>query len=534
MGQAAGTTAAMAGIRGEKLGELNLRCYGSARETREQTQMVTFDELFKRDYGSATIGVFGCGHWFYWPQFEGLKDRLIEHQSYFEDRVREAGVNVVSGGLVDTPRLAVRTGDMFRRRGVDFLICYMSTYALSGNVLPVVQRANVPMVIASLQPSSAMDYERGTTFMQLENDNQASLPEVCCALGRAGIDVPGMVVGMLYDDEVSWNRVLEWCKVARSWAAVRSARIGVMGHVYEGMLDMNSDPTMFDAHFGMHCEHIELDDLQVCVDAVTDGEIERKLEEIYAVFDFPEPGADPIAGPAKPEDVRWAAQVACGLDRLIEQFDLTGLAYYYRGLDNANERLAASLTVGSSLLTGQGFPVAGELDIKNCVAMLIVDRLEAGGCFAEIHPVDFDNDIVLVGHDGPHHIAVAEGRPVLRGLSVYHGKRGCGVSVEFQLKNGPMTIVGLTQTHEGKFKSVVAEGESLPGPIPPTGNTNTRARFPPNVRTFIENWSLAGPTHHFALAVGHIAHLIENFARCWGIECVNVTNPHYRRPQYIH
>jgi L-arabinose isomerase len=495
--------------------------------------MVTFDELFEREYDSATIGVFGCGHWFYWHQFDGLKDRLIGYQGYFEDRLRREGVNVVSGGLVDTPQLAVQTGNMFRERGVDFLICYMSTYALSGNVLPVVQRTDAPMIIVSLQPSRAMDCEHGTTFMQLEHDNQASLPEVCCALQRAGIDVPGMVVGTLYDDERSWRRILEWCKVARAYAAVRDARIGVMGHVYEGMLDMNSDPTMFDAHFGMHCEHIELDDLHVCVDAVTNEEIEQKLEEIYAVFDFPAPGADPVAGPAKPEDVRWGAQVACGLDRLIEQFDLTGLAYYYRGLDNANEQLAASLIVGASILTGQGFPVAGELDIKNCVAMLIVDRLEAGGCFAEFHPVDFDNDIVLVGHDGPHHIAVAQSRPVLRGLSVYHGKRGCGVSVEFQLKNGPMTIVGLTQTRDGRFKFVVAEGESRPGPIPPTGNTNTRARFPPNVGTFIENWSLEGPTHHFALAVGHVAHLIESLARCWGIECVNVTDPRYRRSQHI-
>jgi L-arabinose isomerase len=282
----------------------------------------------------------------------------------------------------------------------------------------------------------------------------------------------------------------------------------------------------------MHCEHLEMDDLQVRVDAVTEGELDRKLEQIHALFDFPEPGSDPIAGPARPEDVRWAARVACGLDRLVADFELSGLAYYYRGLDgNAYERLGASLIVGSSLLTARGVPIAGELDVKNCLAMLITDNLEAGGSFAEIHPCDFEQGIVLVGHDGPHHVAVAEGRPVLRGLSLYHGKRGSGIGVEFQLKNGPVTCTGLSQTYDGRFKFVVAEGESLPGPIPPTGNTNTRCRFPPDVSTFIENWSLAGPTHHFALGTGHIAHMIEGFARCWGIECVNVTDPAYRRPQ---
>jgi L-arabinose isomerase len=218
----------------------------------------------------------------------------------------------------------------------------------------------------------------------------------------------------------------------------------------------------------------------------------------------------------------------------VADFELTGLSYYYRGLaGNENERLGASLIVGSSILTGRGTPIAGELDIKNCVAMLLADRLEAGGSFAEFHPCDFEHDVILVGHDGPHHIAVAEGRPVLRGLALFHGKRGYGVSVEFSLKHGPITCIALTQTFDGRFKFVLAEGESLPGPIPETGNTNTRGRFPPDVGTFVENWSLEGPTHHFALAVGHVADLVESFARCWGIECVNVTDPGYRRPQYI-
>jgi len=489
---------------------------------------------WSRTYDPPRIGVFGCGCWFYWDQFPGLRERLEAHQAHFEDRLRAHGVQVVSGGLVDTPRMAVETGQAFRRADIDMAFCYMSTYALSSTVLPVVQRAGAPTVLVSLQPNPAMDYERGTTFMQLEHDNQTSLPEVCCALERAGIHVPGMVVGALHDDEHAWRRIFDWCKVARACGAVRNARIGVMGHVYEGMLDMNSDPTMFDARFGMHCEHIEMDDLQVRVDAATESEARAKLDEIHTLFDMPAPGADPIAGPARPEDLEWSARVACALDRLVADFGLTGLAYYYRGLaGNAYERLAASLIVGSSLLTARGVPIAGELDLKTCVAMLILDRLEAGGSFAELHPCDFTHDIVLVGHDGPHHIAVAQGRPVLRGLSLYHGKRGAGVSVEFQLANGPVTCAGLTQTYDGRFKFVLAEGESLPGPIPATGNTNTRCRFPPNVSTFIENWSLEGPTHHFALGVGHIAHMVEGFCRCWGIECVNVTDPAYRRAQHV-
>ncbi len=502
-------------------------------QTNPQQRTVTFEQLFKRNYGSAKIGVFGCGLWTYWAQFPGLREKLIANQAYFENRLRGKGYDIVSAGLVDTSQAGAAAGDMLRREGVEFLICYVSTYAISSSVVPVVQRANVPTVIVALQPTKSMDYEHGTTAMQLEHDQGPGLPELCCALRRVNIEPAGMIVGMMYD-EASWQRIFDWCKVARAYATVRKARIGLMGHTYEGMLDMNSDPTMFEAYFGLHAEHLEMDDLQVCVDEVTEAEVGRKLEEVHALFDFPPPGSDPIAGPAKKEDVEWAARVACGLDKLIRRYELTGLAYFYRGVNNnANERLGATLIVGSSLLTGQGYPIAGEYDLKNCVAMLVADRLEAGGSFAEIHPCDFERDLVLVGHDGPHHVGVAQGRPVLRSLSVYHGKRGYGVGVEFQIKNGPITCIGLTQTYGGKFRLVVAEGESVAGPIPPTGNTNTRCRFAPSVSGFIENWSLTGATHHFALAVGHVGHLVEDFARCYGIECVNVTEAGYRRPQVI-
>ncbi len=486
--------------------------------------------LGPRQYEQPSIGVFGCGLAAYWPQFPGLLERLLEYQRLFEERVTDLGAEVTSGGLVDTPTAGRELGDRFRRQGVDMLFCYMSTYTTSANVVPVAQRAGVPMVIISLQPHAAMDYARASTFMQLEHDNQTSLPEVCNALERAGLPLAGLVVGTLHDDAHAWSRIDGWVKVARAYAAVRDACLGLMGHVYEGMLDMNADPTRLEGVFGLHCQHLELDDLQVRVDAVTESEVKGKLEQIHALFDMPEPGSDPIAGPAKPEDLTYSARVACGLDRLVGEFGLTGLAYYYRGLDgNANERLGCSLIVGASLLTGRGIPIAGEWDIKNCVAMLIVDRLQAGGSFCELHPCDFSNDFVLVGHDGPHHIGVAQGKPVLRGLSILHGKRGAGVSVEFSLRHGPITCVALAETLGGHLKFITAEGESLPGPIPATGNTNTRGRFPPDVGTFVENWSLEGPTHHFALGVGHTAGLVEQFSRCYDVHHVCVTEPGHRR-----
>lgn len=480
----------------------------------------------RRPYKTGRVGVFSVGHYIYWPQFPGLREKLLEHTSYFVEELRKkANATIISvNDLSDTSERAFEIGNYFATQQLDLLFCFVATYTPSAHVLPVIQRANVPVVLLCLQPSLGMDYDKATTMLQLEHDNITSLPEVSGAMARANKKPIDAIVGMLYKDERSWARILDWCDVATVVHELKNARIGYMGHVYEGMLDMNSDPTMFDAHFGMHVMHIEMDDLKKLIDEVTEKELEEKISLIKRIFDFPDPKVDPITRKVEDKDLIWPAKVSCGMDKLISEFRLTGLAYYYRGLDNNDyERIHAGMIIGNSLLTSQGIPIAGEMDLKTCIAMLIMDRFRAGGSFAEFHPIDFREDFVLVGHDGPHHLGVADGKPILRMLTLYHGKRGSGPSVEYKLKVGPITMLGLTQTYNGKFKMVVAEGESLPGPIPATGNTNTRGKFKPDVSTFLERWTLEGPTHHFALGVGHIASKIEKVAKYFDIEYALVT-----------
>jgi L-arabinose isomerase len=234
--------------------------------------------------------------------------------------------------------------------------------------------------------------------------------------------------------------------------------------------------------------------------------VDEKIDAIREMFDFADPSSDPIAGPIEDDQLEWSARVAVGLDRLVDDFALDGLTYYYRGLDgNEAERLGAGVIVGNSMLTARGVPTSGEGDLKTNVAQLILDRLGAGGSYTEYYALDFDEDFVLMGHDGPGHIAIAEGRPTLRALKLYHGKRGAGLSVEFKVRYGPITICGCTQTAEGRLKLVVAEGESIPGATFRIGNTNSRLRFPSRPAEFFERWCAEGPTHHVALGVGHRA-----------------------------
>lgn len=478
----------------------------------------------------AKIGVFGIGLAAYWPQFEGLKERLEGYQRTVEQRLSQMGAEVVSAGLVDTAPAAQTTGDRFARQNVDLIVCYVGTYATSSQVLPAVQRRNAPVLVLNLQPSPALDYPNTDTGEWLANCCACCVPEIANAFARSRIQF-NVVSGLLNPTEGAanryyeraWNEIGEWVRAANVMRQVNYSRIGFLGHTYPGMLDMYSDFTMHHAQLGVHVEVLEMDDLQARVHAVSEDELEAKLDEIGNAFDIVEPGQDAISMPVTNDSLRWSARVACGLDRLVADFDLNGLTYYYRGLDgNANEELGAGLIVGNSLLTARGIPASGEGDLKTCVAMLMMDRLEAGGSYTEFYAMDFNQDFILMGHDGPGHVAISDQKPVLRGLGLYHGKRGYGVSVEFNVKTGPVTILGMTQTANGRLKMLAAEGESIPGPTLQIGNTNSRIKFALDPAAFMDRWSQEGPTHHCALGVGHQIGRIRKLARLLDLELVVV------------
>jgi L-arabinose isomerase len=468
---------------------------------------------------TARVGLFGVGHHTYWGQFPGLREEMLAKIAALEKKLAPHQVEVVNLGLVDCAKAACAVRDRLRAENVDLVFCDMVTYATSATFAVVVRDVNVPIVLVALQPMKALDYARATTRVQLANDDFCSVPEFTGVAIRMGKQPPPVILGTLEDDPLAEAELAEWCRIAHVLHDLKRARIGHFGHPIEHMLDMQTDQAALTAAFGCHIVQTEADDLLRHYRRVSGAEIEAKKGAILAVFDTPDPGADPITRKLTAEDLEMAARVAAALERFIEEHELDGLAYYYEGEPESELRaVVTNLIVGNSLLTAAGFPMCGESDLKTCLAMLILDRLELGGSFAEFHPVDFNEGFVLVGHDGPHHLNVAEGRPVLRSLLTYHGKPGSGASVEFQLKAGPISMLGLGVTRAGGFKFIAAEGQSVRGPIPATGNTNTCGFFKPDVRTFLKRWVAEGPTHHFALGVGHHAATLERIASALGLE----------------
>ncbi len=473
---------------------------------------------------TARVGIFGVGHYVYWPQFPGLLDEMHRKLDHLVRKVETNGVQVINFGMVDNAQGASELLPKLKAADLDLVFVDMVTYATSSTVGAILRGLNVPLVLVALQPLKALDYERASTYMQLCNDDFCSVPEFQGVAIRFGRKAPEVILGMLDGDPVADAELAEWCGIAKALHDLRCARIGHLGHVLEAMLDMHTDPTAVTAAFGCHVVQCEPDDIFRHYREDAAAEIEAKKQEILAFFDTPDPKSYPITTKLTDKDLHVAAKAAVALEKFITDKKLDGLAYYYEAEPGTPMReLVTNLIVGNSLLTGAGFPMCGEFDIKTCIAMLIMDRLDIGGSFAEFHPVDFQRGSVLVGHDGPHHVNIADRKPVLRSLLKYHGKPGSGASVEFNIQEGPITMLSIGVKADGKFKFIVAEGESARGPIPPTGNTNTHGVFKPDVRTFLKRWVAEGPTHHFALGIGHKASVIARLADALGIECAVVS-----------
>ncbi|WP_397445723.1 hypothetical protein [Polaribacter sp. R77954] len=466
------------------------------------------------------VGLFGIGLDTYWPQFEGLLERLEGYQQEIATKMESFGAEVVNVGLVDSPVVAREKAEVLKKEDVDILFLYISTYALSSTVLPVVQKVKCPIIILNIQPVAAIDYEsfnalgdRGKmTGEWLAHCQACSVPEFANVFNRAGIDYE-FVTGYL-DEQAVWDDIQDWIDATKVASIMQNNRLGVLGHYYAGMLDVYSDLTKQSAAFGTHIEIVEMCEVKKYRDAVTDAEVDDKLNEFKRTFE--------VLDTCENDELVRAAKTSIALDKLVEHHDLGSLAYYYEG-ENGNEyeNIVTSVIAGNTLLTGKNVPVAGEYEVKNAQAMKIMDAFGVGGSFSEFYAMDFNDDIVILGHDGPAHFAIAEGNVQLVPLPVYHGKPGKGLSIQMTVKHGPVTLLSVVEGKDDVFL-LVAEGESVEGPVLQIGNTNSRYLFSIGARTFINEWSKQGPSHHCAIGVGHIANKIEKLGNILNLRVVRI------------
>jgi L-arabinose isomerase len=459
------------------------------------------------------VGLVAGGLGAYWPQFPDLLPQLRRSALRVSERMRELDCEVVDAGFISDAEDGARAAEQLRAAGCDLIVGFLTTYMTASMLVPIAQRSGAPVLLVNLQPTESMDHATVDTGQWLAYCGACPLPEMANAFLRCGI--PFRSVSGYLEDERAWAKIGRWIKAAGIRGVLRHGRHGLMGHLYPGMLDVSTDLTLVTANLGGHVEVLEFDDLRVRVDGVTDGEAAERMDLARSLFQIEESVQD--------EDFGWAARVSVGLDRLVEDFDLDSLAYYHRGLNGEqHERLAAGMILGASLLTSRGIPAAGEYELRTSLAMLITDRLGAGGSFTELQALNFRDSVVEMGHDGPAHLAISNRRPLLRGLGVFHGKRGWGASVEFDVTHGPVTVFGIAQRADGSFAFVASEGTVVAGPLLQIGNTTSRVDFGCDPGEWTDAWSASGIGHHWALATGHLMPELRSTAELLGIDLVEV------------
>jgi L-arabinose isomerase len=451
----------------------------------------------------------------YWPQFEGMRDRLLGHYSAILAKFGGRH-EIVDAGLVDTIEAARAAAQTFRARDVDVVFCHLTTYATSEPLMVAVRELDVAVILLNVQSVPTLDLSKvkGIGDWLGAAISCAALPEMTNALMRAGKRF-GIITGYLQGDALVETEMAGWCRTASVRRVLRETSLGLLGRPYPGMMDLAIDETALFTDFGAYVKHVNWDDVADELGGISDDLLEQRLAAISETFEVP--------GEVDKDVMRNAARVLCAFDQLIKKHGLCGLANHYEGaVASRHEDILAASNVAFSILMREGVACPVEGDLKVAVAMVALKRLAGAATLAELYSMDFRQDLVILGHSGAVDPGIGARKPRLKLSNVFHGKSGGGFLTQTYPEPGPLTLVSLTQRADGKFRLIGAEGEVIAGPAMELGDTNCRVRFGLGLRGFINAWAETGPTHHAVMAEGRHAADIERLARQFGLEAVIV------------
>lgn len=458
------------------------------------------------------IGLLPTGHFYYWDQFPELKSMGERMYAKLREHLQGIG-DVVAPELVDTREKAQQAGEFFRRRDIDILLAFPFGYTPGMCVLPAVERLSVPIRLLNAHEDSSYDYARADTTVYLHHEGVCCIPEYAAGLVALGKQFR-VRTGHFGDDRL-WDEVRADCQGAAAARFFRAMNVGLIGETYTNMVDMPTDERRLLHSCAKLLVRPEVEEIEEAYHRVTEEQLRELYGELRETYDVDETVTD--------EHMRFSAQLAIAYDEVIRRHDIHAFGYYWWGDKELVTQLRAQSGLAVSRLAALGRPGVTEGDVKTAMAMKVMDLLGAGGMFLEFFAMDFDEQFILMGHDGPSNTAVAEGKPRLQHLSVHHGKSGHGLGIDFEVKRGPVTLLNLTQpgSNEG-FKLIYTLGEVLPGAVLNIGNPNCRVRVERPIHEFIDAWCQHGPAHHIALGIGHHGPAIETFAETMGFEAVRV------------
>jgi len=448
----------------------------------------------------------------YWSQFPGLKEKGLAMLQELETRLLVWG-EVVSPGLVDTPEKAEAAGRFFVEKGIDLVLVLPLGYTTGMVMVPAVKALNVPIRLLNVHADSTYNYATADTSEYLLHEGPCCIPEYAGTLVRLG--KPFRVISGHFGQDRLWQELGADIRGAAAARAFRALTFGVIGNTYTGMTDMPVDEHRVLRATGRLLARPEIEEVAEAYRRVTEAQLQDMYGQFRAMYEVDATVTD--------EHLRFSAQVAVAYDEVIRKHDISAFGYYWWGEQELMVQLRSQSALAVSRLAALGRPGVTEGDVKTAMAMKIQDLFGAGGMFLEFFAFDYDADMLLVGHDGPSNINVADGKPRLQHLEVHHGKTGHGLGIDFRMKQGPVTLMNLTQFDAGDtFKLIYSVAEVVPGPILNIGNPNCRLKLQQPLHKFMDAWCQQGPSHHLSLGLGDTSRETEAFAEAMGFKCVRV------------
>ncbi len=458
------------------------------------------------------IGLLSTGHFYYWDQFPRLKELGLRMYERLRAHLQQIG-EIIAPELVDTMEKARRAGEFFRRQDLDILLVFPFGYTPGMCVLPALENVDVPIRLLNAHEDSSYDYNHADTTVYLHHEGVCCIPEYAAGLVSMGRQF--RVLTGPFGSQRLWAEVRADCEGAAAARAFRSANMGLIGQTYTNMVDMPIDEHRLLRATGRMLIRPEVEEIEEAYRRATPDQLEEMVAQFRELYEVDDTVTD--------DHLKSSAQLAVAYDEVIHKHDIQAFGYFWWGEKELIAQLRSQSALAVSRLAALGRPGVTEGDVKTAAAMKILDLLGAGGMFVEFFGMDFDEDFLLLGHDGPGNINVAEGRPRLQHLDVHHGKSGHGLGIDFDVKQGPVTLLNLSQFDAGEtFKLVYTTAEVIPGEILRIGNPNCRVRLSRPIHEFIDAWCQQGPAHHIALAIGDVARQIETFAEAMEFKMLRI------------
>jgi len=437
------------------------------------------------------VGLLPTGHNYYWDQFPRLKGMGLGMYAHLREMLDQVA-DVVAPDLIDNPEEARRAGEMFKREKVDLVLVFPFGYTPSMDIVPAVKDLDVPIRLLNAHEDRSYDYASADTTLYLHHEGVCCIPEFAGALTSLGKRF--RVRTGHFDDPRLREELANDFSGAAAARFFRQMNVGLIGQVYTGMADMPIDEHRLLRATGRLLVRPEVEEIENAYRRVTEAQLEDMYRQFREMYD--------VDRSVTNGHMRFSAQVAVAFDEIIvNRYDIHAFGFYWWGEQELVTQLRAQAGLAVSRLASLGRPGVTEGDVKSAMAMKILDLLGGGGMFVEFFSMDFDEDFILMGHDGPSNINVAQGRPRLTHLDVHHGKSGHGLGIDFDMQEGPVTLLNLTQFDAGDtFKLIYSVA----------------------VHEFIDDWCQQGPSHHIALGVGDHSVALETFAEAMGFRAVRV------------